>query len=209
MGLEPGSLRARLQSSTDQAWRLYCALEVVIPFREAPRNDGIRTSRQRLVASTIPWDTNAASLLMELHVEVRRLEVHLKEKVTGQLTDRRGGSADNTQYALKALTKLAEAVDDQTVLSVLNVVDRWNRKTDNFFHPEKGLHRVPRSPKEEELRCPYCEFQTMRWHPGTGIIVCVNPDCLNESGVRPRWEARFVLQDDALAFSWEALSDAA
>lgn len=145
---------------------------------------------------------------MELHAEVRRLETHLKELVTGGFPARRGNSASNTSYALKALTHLAEAVDDQTALSVLNTVDRWNRKADNVFNPEHGLHRIPREPGEKEMRCPYCEFQTMRWNPGVGVIVCINPTCRTENGVRPRWSAEFVLREDVLQFTWQPLAAA-
>lgn len=205
---KPGSLHARLKDATEQAWRLYCALEVAIPHPETGGDD-IRTSHQKLVASTIPWNSMAAGLVLELHIEVRRMEVHLREKVTGQLAARRGGSQDNTRYALKALANLTEAVDDQTTLSVLNMLDRWNRKADTVFRPENGLHRIPREPGQKELRCPYCAFQTMRWNPGIGVIVCVNPECRNENDVRPRWTAEFIIKDDVLQFSWETLGEAA
>lgn len=204
----PGTLHARLHDSTEQAWRLYCALELVIPHRDNSR-DQVRIHPQRLVASTIPWHSTAAGLTMELHAEVRRLEVHLKELVSGAFSPRRGGSQDNTHYALKALTNLAEAVDDQTTVGILNTLDRWIRKADAVFEPQKGLHRVPREPGEKEMRCPYCTFQTMRWHPATGVIVCVHPECLNEAGIRPRWIAEFIIKDDELQFSWEAIGEAA
>lgn len=205
----PGSLRARIKDSTEQAWRLYCALELVIPHRESSKGEQVRTSRQRLVASTIPWHATAAGLTMELHAEVRRLENHLKEELTGQLGSRRGGSTGNTQFALRSLANLTETVDDQTALSVLNVLDRWNRRADAVLHPENGLHRVPRQPGEKEWRCPHCTFQTMRWNPGSGVIVCVNPACHNTDGVRPRWFAEFAVEGDQLRFSWRTIGEAA
>lgn len=209
MAHEPGSARARLKEGTEYAWRLYCALELVVPYREATRQEQIRSKRQRAVASTIPWHSSAANLTLELHAEVRRLEVHLKEQITGTLGARRGNSRDNTRFALHALADLAEAVDDQTALSVLIVIDRWNHRATAVFNPDKGLHRVPREPGEGELRCPYCTFQTMRWHPPTGVIVCINPECRTENGVRPRWSATFTVNGDDLRFSWEEQGAAA
>lgn len=205
----PGSIRARLQDSTLHAWRLYCALELLIPYREATRNEQIRVKRQRLVASTIPWHNTAAGLTLELHTEVRRLEVHLKEQISGSLSRRRGGSANNTLCALQAISVLTDAVDDQNALSVLLVIDRWIHRAAAVLNPEKGLHRVPRAPGEGELRCPYCAFQTMRWHPATGIVVCINPECTTGDGVRPRWMAQFRTQGEELQLFWEPVGAAA
>ena len=201
---DPGSLRVRLKERTDHAWRLYCALETVIPYQETPKGHRPVIHRQKLVASAAPWHSNAAMLVTELDAEIRRLEVHMKERVSGILSGRRGSSAQNTKHALKSVANLAEAVDDETVLGALNKVDRWVRRADTVFNPENGLHRIPREPGEPEARCPHCAFQTMRWHPGTGIAVCVNPSCLIEDKVRPRWVLEFVIVDDVLKFTWEA-----
>ncbi len=202
---DPGKLRVRLKTRTDHAWRLYCALETVIPYQESRRYDQPVIHRQRLIASTIPWHASAAMLVTELDAEIRRLEAHLKEAVTGVLTGRRGGSAQNTRYALKSVASLvlAPSVTDEMTLGVLNRVDRWVRRADAVFTPENGLHHIPQEPEEPVMRCPYCEFQTMRWQPATGIAVCVNPSCVNENGVRPRWSMEFTFVDDQLKFTWE------
>lgn len=125
------------------------------------------------------------------------------------LTRRRGGSRNNTRAALQAVAILTDAVDDQIALSALIVIDRWNRQASAVLHPEKGLHRVPREPGENELRCPYCTYQTMRWHPATGIVVCVNPECVNGEGHRPRWSAEFTIDGEVLQFSWVEMKEAA
>lgn len=183
---------------------MYCALELAIPHKETYQGEPL--SRQKLVASTIPWHGAAAGLTHELHAEIRRMEVHLVDMVTGVRGVRRGGSNLNTQYALKAVVNLSQApaVDDQTILAVLNYLDGWVRRADAVFRPEQGLHRLPREPKEKEWRCPYCEYQTMRWHPPTGIVVCINPDCHTEESKRPRWSAAFTINEDILRFTWEA-----
>ncbi len=146
--------------------------------------------------------------MLDLHEESRRLETHLKEKVSGALGSRRGGSHDNTRYALSSISSLAEAVDDTTVLGILKSLSRWTRRAEAFFVPEKGLHRLPRQPKEKEARCPWCSYQTMRWHPSTGIVVCVNPHCVTDQDVRPRWCADFVVNDEGLEFSWREMETA-
>lgn len=201
---DPGDLRVRLKTRTDHAWRLYCALETVIPYQESQRYGQPVIHRQRLIASTIPWHANAAMLVVELDAEIRRLEAHLKEAVSGVLTGRRGGSARNTRYALKSVANLvlAPAVSDEMALGVLNKVDRWVRRADAVFNPESGLHHIPRAPGEPEVRCPHCNSRTMRWQPSTGIAVCLRPSCVTEDGVRPRWQMQFTFVDDRLQFAW-------
>ena len=142
-------------------------------------------------------------LVTELDADIRRFEVRLREKVTGVLGGRRGSSRKNTQHALKSVANLAEAVDDQTVLGVLNTLTRWTARADTVFDPDKGLHRIPREPGEKEMRCPYCVYQTMRWHPASGIAVCINPECLTDNGARPRWAVEYTVVDDELKFTWE------
>lgn len=205
MHADPGSLRERLKGSAESAWRMYCAIETVIPHKEARHDEP--TSRQKLTASTIPWHTTAANLACDLHAEVRRIEVHLIGLVTGVHGVRRGGSDKNTQFALKAIVNLSHAVDDQSVMGVLGSLERWNRRAEAVFSPDKGLHRVPRDPGEKELRCPWCAFQTMRWQPATGIIVCVNPECRTDQGIRPRWIADYTLADNEMRFSWKPMNE--
>lgn len=209
MDHDPGSLRNRLRSGTESAWRLYCALELTIPYKNSVHNGPI--SRQRLVASTIPWNGSAAALTQELHEKIRRFEVHMQDIVTGIRGVRRGGSDANTRFALKAVANLAEApvMDDQTVLGVLNYLDGWVHRAETFFEPDKGLRRLPREPGEKEARCPWCAYQTLRWHPSSGIVVCVNPECRTEGGTRPRWAAEYGIDGDVLRFSWQLLEDAA
>ncbi len=206
---DPGGLRPRLKAQTDHAWRLYCALETVIPYQGSGQNSQPRIHRQRLVASTVPWHSRAAMLVTELDAEIRRLEVQLKEHISGTLRGRRGGSRQNTRHALRSVANLAEAVDDQVVLGILNKISRWTRQADAIFEPEKGLHRIPRAPGEGEMRCPYCAFPTMRWHPASGIAVCVNPECITAENTRPRWTVQYVLIDDELKFTWELCGEAA
>lgn len=207
MRADPGSLQERLKNSTESAWRLYCSLEVMLPFKEASRGQPI--ARQKLTASTIPWHGQAAGLIGEFYAEVRRLEVNLASAITGIRGVRRGGSDGNTRMALRAINNYAPSVDDQSILGVIGYLERWIRRAEAVFNPDLGLHRIPREPGEEELRCPWCQFQTMRWQPATGIIVCVNPECLTEDGVRPRWIADYQVIGDQLQFTWQSVTEGA
>lgn len=203
MVTDPGSLRGELRDSTEHAWRLYCALEVMIPYRETDPQGRVRFDRRKLTASTVAWHSTAAMLVTDLHADVRRLEACMREQVTGTLIYRRGGSRDNTRYALKAVANLAEAVSDETALDALNALTRWIRRTNAVFDPDKQLHHIPRAPGEGEMRCPYCQRTTMRWHPPSGIAVCISPECVTDDGVRPRWMAQFTVVNSELIFSWE------
>lgn len=207
MHADPGSLRERLRSSTQSAWRMYCALEVMLPYKEPGRGQPI--SRQKLTASTIPWHGAAAGLIQDFHAEVRRLEINLKAEITGIRGARRGGSDRNTQYALTSIVNLCEPIDDQMVNGVLSYFDRWLRQAEAVFNPERGLQRLPREPGENEQRCPWCEYQTMRWQPSTGIIICVNPECVTDDKIRPRWKAAYTIVDDEMYFSWEPMGEVA
>lgn len=209
MAHAPGSIRARLQDVTDHAWRLYCALELLIPHQETSPNSQVRISRQKLVSSTIPWHDNAAGLVTELHAEVRRLEVHLREENFGTYGSRRGGSTENTRYALNSIAILADGVNDQLALAVLVVIERWTHRATTVLTPENGLHRLPQEPGAATLRCPHCTYTTMRWHPATGVVVCINPECVTEHGVRPRWQAEFAIRGENVQMIWEPIGVAA
>lgn len=206
---EPGSLRARLRTTTDQAWRLYCALEVAVPHRQVTGAHQPAISRQRRVVAPIPWNSVAAELTLEFAEEIRRLEVHLKERVTGGYPKRRGSSGANTKFAADSVVNLCEASDDTTVLGVLGYVSTWSRRAETYFNPEGGLHRLPREPGHKETPCPYCQCKTMRWNPARGLAVCVNPACRNQDGQRPRWSAEFVVLGGQLVFRWDELGEAA
>jgi len=164
-------------------------------------------SRQKLTASTIPWHGSAAGLIGDFYAEVRRLEINMASLISGVRPKRRGGSDGNTLMAVRTIVNYSHSVDDQAVLGVIGFFDSWIRKAQAVFNPDMGLHRIPREPGSEELRCPWCEYQTMRWQPGTGIIVCINPECRNDTGVRPRWQADYQVVGDELQFTWQSMDE--
>lgn len=205
MDVEPGSLRDNLKNSTEYAWRLYCALEKMLPYKEA--SYGKPMSRQKLTASPIPWHGAAADLVLNFYNEVRRLEVGLTAESTGILGNRRGGSNANTRFAVERIVQQSHAVDDALVRGVLSFFLRWIRRAEAVFNPDLGLHRIPREPGEEEMRCPWCDFQTLRWQPATGVMVCINPECRTTDDLRPRWRADYELTGDELKFTWTPLDE--
>jgi len=207
---EPGSIRARLRTTADHAWRLNCALELVVPHPQVTGggNQG-EISRQRRASAPIPWNSVAAELTIEFQNQVRRLEVHLKERIIGGYPQRRGSSSANTRLAINSVVNLCETCDDSDVLGVLSYLLTWSRRAERYFNPEGGLHRLPREPGQQETRCPYCDCKTMRWSPSIGVAVCVNPVCHNQDGKRPRWSAEFTATGGQLVFHWDELGRAA
>jgi hypothetical protein len=206
---EPGSLRARLRTTADQALRLNQALEATVPYRQVTGEYRPAISRQRRVVAPIPWNSVAAELTLEFHSEIRRLETHLKERVTGGYLQRRGSSDDNTRFAVDSVVNLCETIDDNDALGVLNYLTTWVRRAETHYNPAGGLRRLPREPGEAEMACPYCQHKSMRWQPSAGIAVCVRPACHKDDGQRPRWLAEYTLTENGPAFRWEETKEAA
>lgn len=205
---EPGSLRARLRTSADHALRLHYALELAVPHRQVTGEYRPAISHQRRTVAPIPWNSVAAELTLEFHDEIRRLETHLKERISGGYPRRRGSSDTNTRYAVDSVVNLCERIDDSDVLGVLNYLTAWARRAENHFDPSGALHRLPREPGEKEAPCPYCQRKTMRWNPARGVAVCVNPSCRNQADQRPRWTAEFTINGTGLVFRWDEMEAA-
>lgn len=203
---EPGSIRARLHTSIDNAWHLYCALELAVPHRPTVVDNAGGGGKRKPSTSAIPWNSVAAGLTLEFHAKIRALESSLNYGLTGA-TKHRGSSHANTRYAAEAVTKLCETRDDNIVLGVLSWIDGWNRRADAVFNPQHGLYRLPRQPGEGEARCPYCQYKTMRWNPARGLAVCVNPTCRNTDDQRPRWTAEFIVLGGQLVFRWDEITE--
>lgn len=205
---EPGSLRARLRTTADQALRLNWALELAVPHRQVTGEYQAPITRHRRSVAPIPWNSVAAELTLEFHNEIRRLETHLKERIIGGYPRRRGSSSNNTRYAVDSVVNLCETCDDTDVLAILNYLTGWARRAEIHFDPTGALHRLPREPGQKETPCPYCEHKTMRWNPARGLAVCVNPACRNQDDQRPRWTAEFTITSDHLAFHWDEVKAA-
>jgi hypothetical protein len=206
---KPGSLHARLRETADHAWGLYCALEYTIPHRSTKGPDQGRPVHHKLSHSTYPGNSVASNLTNEFHRQIRRMESHLAERIIGGYPKRRGSSNANTRRAIDAVVNYCETSDDATIIGTLGYLTAWNRRAENVFNPEGGLHRLPRQPGEGEARCPYCKRPTMRWNPARGIAVCVHPQCYNTDGHRPRWSAEYIVLGGQLVFRWDEMQEAA
>lgn len=198
---EPGSVRARLDEGVLRAWDVYCALEAIIPHPES--HHGERISKGKLVASSPAWHGQAAHLVLDLHEYVRRQEAFMAQKLSGKIRLLRGASPRNTRYGLEALPKLAQGFPESEALELVIHLERWVRRGESVLGPEKAIHHLPRNPGEKESRCPYCDFQTMRWSPPKGVAFCINHTCVLDDGSRPRWVIEYEIVDNLLRFSWQ------
>lgn len=182
--MEPTTLLARVTSTAAQSWKLNGLLELLVPFPERTGDDSGRSGTK--VDAPLPWNSQAAMLVTELHAETRRLELALNLRVVGR-RPARGGSSENTELALRAICRLCEAVDDDEVRAVLRQLSNWVGRARVALGHGAPLRRLPRQGGEGggEPRCPWCTFQTLRFRPVPGTIVCVNPGCRDDDGRRP------------------------
>lgn len=186
---DPSDLRARLNQAATQAWRLNGLLELLVPYPERGGGDGIDPDRAgKRIHPPIPWHSQAAMLVLELHTDVRRLELSLNLQVVGR-RPARGDASAGTNLALKAICALCESVDDDEVRAVLRQLSAWTYRAEVALGLGAPLRRLPRQTDENgrgvEPRCPWCGFQTLRFRPVPGTINCVNPGCTDDDGRRP------------------------
>ena len=180
---------------------MYRILDMMLPHPGSRRPGPM--SQHKIVASSPPWHAQAAGLVLELHTSIRRVESDLVHVVSGRTATPRGGTDANTWFALRSVGRLCYAADDNTTARIFGYLDTWINRAYAIFDDRQSLHRLPRHPGESEYRCPYCTYQTMRWHPLTGVIVCVNPGCRDDEGRRPRWTVAYQITGDRLEWSWE------
>lgn len=168
-----GPARGRLQIACQRAWRLSQELEKLVPHRAVNHDDVI--SRTRVTAAP-PWHARAALLVMDLHALAREHEKIFIFAVSGNAKVR-GGSDLNTHYALEALPRLAEAVEDGHVWQTVFRLEQWIHRAEEALDLIEPLRHVPTPPGEREPRCPWCGYLTLRWQLTTAKIRCVNPGC--------------------------------
>lgn len=173
---DPSDLRVKLADTTAKAWRLNGQLEMAIHHREVlPSNP--EGGRPTVVHASMPWNGRVAFLIMELHELARRLEAELLAGVSGRERTR-GGSSANTDQALKAIVNLAEATPDDQVLETLRQLDRWCTHAELALGLIDGLAHLPARDGEPEMRCPWCDYLTLRVKRATATAHCVNPGCV-------------------------------
>lgn len=173
---DPSDLRVKLADTATRAWCLNGQLETAIHHRETlPGNP--EGGRPTVVHASLPWNSRVAFLIMELHELARRLETELLAGVSDR-ERARGGSSGNTELALKAIVNLTEATPDDQVLEVLRLLDRWCTRAELTLGLIDGLAHLPARDGEPEMRCPWCDYLTLRVKRVSATAHCVNPGCV-------------------------------
>lgn len=146
------------------------------------------TSHHKATGSPAPWHAEAGPVLYTISEEARRLEASLRLEVAGHPGRRRGGSDANTVAALTAITKLVYAVPEEHARQASRIVARWVRcaRQVGDVGLEERPTRVPTEPGEDPPRCPYCGTYALRVLRGDARVWCINGECTDHGGKRPR-----------------------
>ena len=198
---ELGVARGRLQTACQRAWRLSQALETLVPHRSVIREEV--TSRTR-VTTAPPWHARAALLVMDLHALTREHERAFVSLVSGRVKER-GGSDRNTELSLDALPKLAEALADGQVWRTVFLLEQWVTRAEETIGLVEPLRHIPTHVGEQEPRCPWCGYLTLRWRLATARIHCVNPGCAVDRyhDRRPSGYLEMDLESGATEILWD------
>lgn len=137
-----------------------------------------------------PWYAPVAHAITDLHAFSRQAEREIRGEL-GLPRRERGGSAGNTAAALGALTAHAHRLDDGTVLAYTRKLERWSRTAKAALNITELPKRLPRQPGQAEPECPFCSRHTLRARPLDGLIFCIDKECTDEAGNRPRARLEF------------------
>jgi hypothetical protein len=132
--------------------------------------------------SAPPWNAAAANAALGAHQLARRLEASLRFAVTGHCGPRRGGSDANTAAAIAAITRLAEAVSDDSAALAARLMDQATAAVDRL--PAVDTAQVWR---RVAAPCPYCGFGMLRYAPRPGVVTCLRFGvCFDSDGRHPQ-----------------------
>ncbi|MFG1873373.1 hypothetical protein ACGFIV_00870 [Sphaerisporangium sp. NPDC049003] len=147
------------------------------------------TSHHKATGSPAPWHEEAATVLLTIHEEARRLEASLLWQITGELPARRGGSDRNTRAALAVIGNLVHAVPERDARGALHIVGRWirnARQVKDIGIEERWQPAWPSGPGELPPKCPYCKTYSVRVATRAGLVVCINRSCKDGKEESPR-----------------------
>jgi hypothetical protein len=200
MGKEAGSLRDQLQEAIEDCIVLNERLERILPTPLHHLPGEIRHGK--VSAAPVPWYTQAAWLIMDLHAESREMESRLR-LYAAQPVRVRGGSSDNTYKALEAVMAISWAVEDNCVQECRRWIDRWCGRARIALGETDEPRRLPRQPGQKDPACPYCTERTLRFWALSGMVRCVNPACRLDDGQKPsaRMEYSNIASDFILVWS--------
>lgn len=194
------AVREQLRDATGTAIDLNHRLEEVIavPVSKLERSG----KRGRIDHSQPPWNAPVAHLLTEMHRLSRFLEDEFRLHLH-MAWQPRGGSDENTIFALNAVVSLAEAVEESSYLIfATQSLGSWNSRSLVILGDRDLPQRLPRNVGQSEPRCPYCTRLTLRFWSSRGEVRCINPECLDETQRRPvaRMEYSIIARDWVLAW---------
>jgi len=175
------TVRERLSVAVDDAVSLNDRLDAIIATPTSRL--GGRGRVGRIDHSQPPWNAPVAHLVLELHALARYLENNLRDLV-GMSWLPRGGDDENTVFALRAITSLAEVVQDNWLFEPARQLGGWCARSLVVLGERDLPQRLPRNVGEAEARCPYCGHLTLRFWSSRGEVRCVNPGCRDGDGRR-------------------------
>lgn len=174
-----------LTATVGEILALLGPLSALLPEKPNKPRSGLRGKRQ---VAPAPWNGEAAGVWMEIHAGARWHELSLCVLV-GLPARPRGGSDQNTIYALQKLPILVEKDGGRSAQAghAIKDSDRWLRHTREILGLQDPTHRLPKNPGHDEPACPYCHLMTLRWRGelfSAPKVWCCNPVCRDGEGRR-------------------------
>lgn len=188
---DPSGIRYQLNKGTTRAWGYNLLLEEMLlhPGQYGYKPVAVATSK---LHAPIPWNDSYAVLVMDLHAMARELELKMLEDLRRRTQPHRspvratrGGSSDNTKLALTSVSRLSHAMPDQMVRDAIHSVTTWVWRAEVALSIIEQPRHLPREVGQSEPRCPWCTYQTLRLHPSSWQVGCINPACQDNTGQRP------------------------
>ncbi len=195
---KPGSIHARLLEAVSEARGLNDQLETVIGEPISHQNTAVK--RGKIAAAPIPWYSQAAYLLLDLHAWSREREALMR--MAAQLPARdRGGSSSNTGLALESNISVAWNTDHGRVEECCSWLEQWARKARIALGEVDRPRLLPQFPGQSQPKCPFCQHTTLRFWPLRGEVRCIDSSCTDPDGKRPR----AVMEISSFTHNWELI----
>lgn len=177
---------SRIAEHVAELLDLLAVLAELLPEPIADPTTG-NTTRRDVTGSPAPWHSEAASILLDVHEGVRRLEASMRRDVTGRLGRRRGGSDANTAAALQAIRALAHGLDDELAEHAARILRVWISHAHQIrdIDLEPSWAPLPSIPGTPPPACPYCRTYSLRFARQSGAVRCANPRCRDTDDNRP------------------------
>jgi hypothetical protein len=130
--------------------------------------------------SSEPWQGAAAAVYWTIHFGARQLEDVCRADIGLPPQDpARGGSAANTDDALRAVASTAPTMTAGALNAARRRVEAWLTAIQQI--PDIDLADtwvpVPRQPGSLPPTCPYCTTFSLRMAPARQVVRCFNPPC--------------------------------